>query len=277
MLKTQAFNTQAQAAQGESRTFAFGPRRGTIRPMGLILKAFSGPLQGQTFPIDGEMIIGRQDATINLNDPKVSSVHARITNAGGAYRVLDNNSKNGVRNAAGERIDGMDLKPGAVFHIGDSGFEVSEVAEEARPAAASGDPGFVPKKPKKKKAPRYWHDVLAEFLETNSERFTDEEIPVAPLEPALILEFVRGVQVNFKWILGYGPRRVGPASLDLPIWEPGAPPVCFEIHPTPQGLMFKTAHPHIVQLNGQEIDNEVLRMGDTIKINETLIEVDFVE
>ncbi|MBX3020506.1 MAG: FHA domain-containing protein [Bdellovibrionales bacterium] len=242
--------------------------------MGLILKAFSGPLQGQSFAVRGEMIIGRQDATINLNDPKVSSVHARITNADGPWRVLDNNSKNGVRNAQGDRIDSLELVAGAIFHIGESGFEVAEAPET--PKAAGADPGFVEAKKEKKKA-RYWHEILWQFLETNAAKFKNKESALAPLEPGLILEFVRGVQTNSKWILGYGPRRIGPVALDLPIWEPGAPEVCFEIHPTPQGLLFKTQHPQIVKLNGQEIDNELLRMGDTIKINETLIEVDFVE
>jgi hypothetical protein len=247
--------------------------------MGLILKVKTGPLEGQSFPIEGEMIIGRQDATINLSDPKVSSVHARITQADGRWLILDNNSKNGVRDVNGERVESLQLKAGTVFAVGDSTFAVEETAEANAGAGGFQEraaPAEVPV-PKKKKKPRYWNDVLAEFLEKHADGFKDEPIPMAPLEPALILEFVRGVQVNFKWILGFGPRKIGTVSLDLPIWEPGAPEVCFEIHPSPGGIIFKTSHSGIVQLNGQEIDNEVLRMGDTIKINETLIEVDFVE
>ena len=238
--------------------------------MGLILKALSGPVEGQTFPVVEEMIIGRADATINLNDAKVSSVHARITGTDGAWRVLDNNSKNGVRDAQGERIESLELKPGVVFHIGTSTFEVAE-------APAQADPGFVEVPKKAKKQARFWHELLAEFLERNLDKFKNNETHLAPLEPGLILEFVRGVQVNSKWILGFGPRRIGSASLDLPIWESDAPDVCFEIHPSPQGLLFKTDHPETVHLNGRGVDSEVLRMGDTIQINETLIEVDFVE
>jgi hypothetical protein len=88
---------------------------------------------------------------------------------------------------------------------------------------------------------------------------------------------VRGVQANSKWVLGFGPRKIGASSLDLPIWEPGAPAVCFEILPSSDGLIFKTAHPDIVLLNGAGVDSEVLRLGDTIRIMDTIIEVDFTE
>jgi len=244
--------------------------------MGLILKVKSGPLSGQTLAVKADMVFGRQNATVNLNDPRVSTVHAKVTLAGGRWLLVDNASKNGIRDQAGERLDKVVLKDGVVFAIGDSQFEVSEVPDEA---LGDNAPKAIDPRPAKKpgKKPRYWHDVLAEFLEKNAEAFRDVIIPVAPMEPALILEFTRGVQVNSKWILGFGPRKVGLGSLDLPIWEPGAPGVCFEIHPSADGLIFKTNHPDVVRLNGREIDKDVLRMGDTIKILDTLIEVDFAE
>jgi len=85
------------------------------------------------------------------------------------------------------------------------------------------------------------------------------------------------VQVNSKWTLGYGPRKVGPSVLDLPIWEPGAPAVCFELVPSGEGVVFKTNHPELVRINGEGLDSRVLHVGDTIRINETIIEVDFAE
>lgn len=242
--------------------------------MGLILKVKSGPLSGQSLAVKEDMVFGRQNATVNLNDPRVSSAHARVTLAGGRWLLVDNESKNGIRDDAGERVDKLVLKDGIAFMIGDSQFEVMEVPDEALEDA----PRAVDARPAKSgKKPRYWNDVLAEFLEKHGDAFKDEVIPVAPLEPALILEFTRGVQVNSKWILGFGPRKIGISSLDLPIWEPGAPGVCFEIHPSNDGLIFKTSHPDVVRLNGQQVDRDVLRMGDTIKILDTLIEVDFVE
>lgn len=233
--------------------------------MSLVIKAVSGPLSEQIFPIIEGLTVGRQGAGISLNDGKVSSLHARVVaDPAGGFLLEDNNSKNGLR-VDGEKVDSVALKPGAKFYIGDSEFEVLELADE--PSA--------PDKPAKPQ--RFWYDVLAEFLAKNEGSFKDKIKPLSTLEPALVLDFVRGVQANSKWVLGFGPRKIGASSLDLPIWEPGAPAVCFEILPSPDGLIFKTSHPDIVLLNGAGVDSEVLRMGDTIRIKDTIIEVDFTE
>lgn len=122
---------------------------------------------------------------------------------------------------------------------------------------------------------RYWYELLADFVGENLEKFPESKKPVSPLSPALVLEFVRGLQANSKWTLGYGPRKVGSSALDLPIFEPGAPAVCFEIFPSHDGIVFKTAHPKMVTVNGESLDSRVLHVGDKIRINETIIEVDF--
>ena len=71
------------------------------------------------------MVIGRQDAAINLNDPRVSSVHARvIREPDGRFRLRDNESKNGIRDSAGQKVAALELKPGLRFGIGESQFEV---------------------------------------------------------------------------------------------------------------------------------------------------------
>jgi hypothetical protein len=228
----------------------------------LALKALSGPRKDEKFTLEDGLTIGRSGAGITLDDQKISSVHARIVKKGDDWVLEDNNSKNGIR-VEGEKVDALELKPGVKFFIGDTEFEVRETKPKVKP------------KPAKKQ--RYWHEVLSDFVRDNTSAFTDRPRPVSPLEPALVLEFVRGTQVNSKWVLGFGPRKIGAASLDLPIWEPGAPATCFEIVPTSAGLVFKTSRPDIVHLNGEAIDSQVLRMGDTIRILDTLIEVDFTE
>jgi len=144
------------------------------------------------------------------------------------------------------------------------------------PPAREDELEVVPEAPAPKPK-RYWHEILAEFMATNQEDFQEKKKPVSALNPAVVLEFVRGLQVSTHWVLGYGPRKIGPNSLDLPIFEPGAPAVCFEIFPSADGIVFKTNHPELVLLNGQAVDSNTLRVGDVIRINETLIEVDFEE
>lgn len=96
------------------------------------------------------------------------------------------------------------------------------------------------------------------------------------MHPALVLDFLRGPQSETRWVLGYGPRRVGRLSVDLPILEEKASPTCFEIFPSEEGIQFKAIGQE-VRLNGRSVSTEVLQVGDRIQILGTEIEVDFTE
>lgn len=273
--------------------------------MSWALKGLNGPLKDMLTPLKAGLTLGRQ-ADVVIQDLKVSSIHARLVLTDGNWTLEDNNSKNGVR-VDGERRAIVDLRPGAKFQIGDQIFEVVEtsapfraveirevartprakvpvVDEQAtivRPLPAAPPPlasaPIVPPPAPPIKKQHKWYELLGAFLASNSKSFSESKRPVAPLEPALVLDFVRGIQSNSRWVIGYGPRKVGASALDLPIWEPGAPEVCFEVLPSTDGILFKTSHADLVTLNGQSIDNQVLHVGDTIRILETIIEVDFIE
>lgn len=250
--------------------------------MNLALKAVAGPLKDQIFPLTNGLTLGRQGAGIVMNDAKVSTRHARIVRRPTGMWVLeDTNSKNGIRQGT-ERLPLIELKYGASFWIGDSQFEVVALgAPQELPELPTDLPAEPVSKPKSKgkaaKKQRFWHELLAEFLDGHAAEFKDKVRPLTALEPALVLDFVRGAQTSARWTLGFGPRKIGAASVDLPIWEPGAPAVCFEILPSNDGLLFKTAHPDIVLLNGKSVASQLLHIGDTIKILDTTIEVDFAE
>jgi hypothetical protein len=247
--------------------------------MDWLLRALNGSRAGSTYEIKGEITIGRAGQIV-VDDPRVSSLHARIKqDESGNWYLYDNRSKNGIRNAKGERIESLPLSLGVSFYIGEIQFEVVAGSASAAKAASVGPPAVEPKgsgaaESKKKK---YWNDILAEYLENHTDALIDAEKSFRPLSPAVVLDFIKGVQVNSKWVIGYGPRRIGATMIDLPIWEPGAPDVCFELTPTDEGLLFKTKHPKVVQLNGKPVASQILRMGDNIRILETLIEVDFSE
>lgn len=297
--------------------------------MSLALKALDGALKDKVFKLKDGLTIGRQGTDIALNDPKVSSLHAKIHKTESGWALHDNDSKNGVR-VGDDRLAILPLKVKQKFEIGGHHFIVvdlepapkaaaalpldlpklpeepkpmpviqpvednppatkvqkfkphvvaevkapeSPLAQRLKEQAATVEPA--PAKPVKKKAQKFWHEALSEFLDAYQNRFTDKPKPATALEPAVVLEFVKGVQVNSKWTLGYGPRKIGATSLDLPICEPGAPAICFELHPTMDGILFSTKHPEQVKINGQSVDSKLLHMGDTIQILETLIEVDF--
>lgn len=124
---------------------------------------------------------------------------------------------------------------------------------------------------------RTWTDRLEEWSEKVSEEIQEPPKPLTPFDQTLQLVFLKGLQAETTWTLGYGPRKAGPTSMDLPIHEPGAPDPCFEIYPTPQGAQFKTGFPNQVLLNGRAITADKLKQGDKITILESVIEVDFLK
>lgn len=248
--------------------------------MSWVLTVVSGSRQGDTFPIRDGLSIGRKDADVALDDRRVSGLHAFVRGRGeGGWILHDNGSKNGVKDARGNPVTSLNLGPKSTFTVGETTFRVDLLEQRApvrtTPPAPEPAPARAPVAPAESR--RTWYDVLANFLTDHAPEFVDQPRPLVPFEPALVLDFVRGPQVSAKWILGYGPRRVGPAALDLPLWDAELPPVCFEIVPSKDGLIFRTEHRELVRLNGRPVDSDVLRMGDTIHIRETLIEVDFTE
>jgi hypothetical protein len=250
--------------------------------MGIALKALNGSLEGQTFQLRAGLTLGRK-GDIQINDAKASSLHAKIDQlADGSFAILDNNSKNGLF-INGENLPSGALRPDVKILIGQQEFVVVQSpakpdlppppleAEELQPAP------IIPITPPPAPKAKYWYEVLAQFIDHNQNQVVNSRLILTPLKPALILEFQRGPQMHTKWTLGYGPRKVGSACLDLLILEPDSPEICFEVIPTPRGIVFKTAHPEKVLLNGKSVDNETLHVGDNIRINDTLIEVDFIE
>ena len=71
-------------------------------------------------PSAGFVVIGRDpEADIRVDDPAASRRHARLQISGGAVRLIDSGSRNGL-SVNGARIDGAcDLVPGDVVSLGD--------------------------------------------------------------------------------------------------------------------------------------------------------------
>lgn len=180
----------------------------------------------------------------------------------GAWYLVDNDSKNGLR-VAGEQKKRVALQVGTKILIGSYVYEVIDQPNAPAPA--------------RKPRARHWRDILIDFIGQGMAKIRNESRAAVSLHPAVVLDFIRGRQAETRWVLGYGPRRIGARSLDLPIFESDAPDTCFEILPTPDGISFKTDHPELVKLNGRPVTAEILHIADIIKIQDTEIEVDFIE
>lgn len=238
--------------------------------MALHLKALSGPFKDKSFPLKVGFVVGRTEGDLIVNeDLRLSGRHAFVEALDdGQWQMVDNKSKNGLR-VDDTLFEKVPLEIGKVILIGTYYYEVTDekLSEEAAQAAAQAKSGHA----------RHWREILTSQIENNLTDIKNEGRAIAAFHPSIVLDFIRGPQAETRWVLSYGPRSVGSRSLDFPIFEPNAPEVCFVITPSPDGITFQTDHPDLVTLNGRSVSTEILHIADIIKIQDTEIEVDFIE
>lgn len=230
-----------------------------------VINIIRGPLQGKSFKVSPGLTIGRKKADINLEDPKISSIHAIIEESGdGRFLLVDNHSRNGIF-ANGRQASVIELKDGLEIHIGSTLFEFifTDDLDDFDTLETPAD----------------WREVLANFNSSIQGMVKTHLNEISPFTPVVELSFVRGQQLNTRWTLGYGPRSIGSHSFDLPIHEKDAPATCFKVIPsaTKGPPVFKSNHPNEVLLNGKPVKSQVLKENDEITIGETLIRVQLID
>lgn len=252
--------------------------------MGLELVAIAGPQSGQTFNIANGLKIGRRRCEIILDDAGVSTLHAEIVGHNDKYTIRDLNSKNGLL-VKGERQTEVALTPGVILQIGTGLFEVRVLettrAQRTKVVQKQGQDSqvfeFAQIELENTSSPPVIPEItFRDKLREIAAGLENKANVLVPFETLLTLTFVAGLQTETVWTLTYGPRSCGAGSLDLTIYEPGAPDICFEIVPTPRGLELKTGHKNIVKVNGDSNSLHVLKKGDIITILNSKLEVDFI-
>jgi hypothetical protein len=84
-----------------------------------------GIATGSLYPVHGVTNIGRkEDNHIILNDPYVSSYHARIYLEGADLYLKDLNSTNGTIKNGNKAVDAVELDYGDVIEIGRTAFKI---------------------------------------------------------------------------------------------------------------------------------------------------------
>jgi len=229
----------------------------------LVLK--KGPRAGEEIKIRAGLKLGRAAADFNLQDPKASSKHAEIRldpaiHDRPPFVLFDLESTNGIK-IAGVKVKRVELNAGVSFEIGDSSFEVVNREETVIASEAKVEE---------------WRQSLIHLTARAKKNFKKEEIHTQSFRPTLELHFMEGPQADKVFTLGYGPRKIGSASLDLTIEDPAAPETCFEIIPRDDGsALIKTVHRDLVLLNNKRVSTEVLKTGDVIKLLDSKIVVRF--
>jgi hypothetical protein len=219
----------------------------------MILRITKGPREGDKIEVKPGMKLGRSAADINLKDSKASSLHAEIRLApGGQSLVLvDLGSTNGIR-VSGNKVQEVPLLAGAEFGIGATRFVVE--SPESPP-------------PSPQQSVEEWRDSIQRIASQAALSPRPKQHTLSGFKQIVELTFLEGVQKGECYIAGYGPRYVGSKSFDLPIYEAGAPSVCFALVPDQQGqAIFKTDHQNTVLLNEKAVSSEKLADGDVISI-----------
>lgn len=234
--------------------------------MAIYIEALAGPYKGEQFYVKLGSQIGRSRGDILLKkDPKVSSVHALVRkNKHGQLVLVDNKSANGIK-VQGAKVRKLTLLPGTIFEIGRSVFKITE--KEAPPDSPEAAAERL----------EAWRRVLRTQLPLHLggvERPTQE---IQAFSPMLELRFVQGIQADNPLRLGFGPRQFGSESFDIELEEPSAPPLAFELCPTPAGIEFRTEHPKIVLFNEAPLRSQIVKEGDSIRLGQTVIEIGFVK
>lgn len=233
--------------------------------MVVLIETMTGPNAGQKIKAWKGVRVGRTEGEIRVDDAKVSSLHAKFElDDRGSLVLIDLDSANGLR-INGHKVKRIAMLLGVRFQIGKTSYRVAEVLPDEKPP-----------EPKKQEVKSSWKKTLPEQLLNLNLQNRDTKAQVEAFRPALNLDFVEGVQLDQRVVLGYGPRRFGADVLDVELAEPLCPPLAFEILCENGEAIFRTEFPRLVLLNNQPVREVALKEGDSIRIGQTLIKVGFV-
>lgn len=102
-----------------------------------VLVITQGPLAGRRIDLEGELVIGREGATLTIEDSELSRRHAAVRPVADGYEVEDLGSLNGTY-VNGRRIDGPTrLTGGDAIKLGQSVLELEAAGAPATVVSAT--------------------------------------------------------------------------------------------------------------------------------------------
>ena len=212
-----------------------------------VIKALTGPVKGKAFPVRHGLKIGRSVGDVLLPDRLVSDLHAEIkVYPNGKIMIIDKDSKNKII-IDDQKIVKSILEKGTKFKIGETEFELAFV-----------------------KTPE---EAVLDFINKHSKNIQNNPLSLKPFVRAIELVFTSGLQKGQRYYLSYGPRFLGSAFVDIPIFEKEAPKKAFAFVPDKTETFFMTDHPEIIKFNGQNIKKTTIDDGDTILVGTTNLQL----
>ena len=225
------------------------------------ISVLEGPAKGLEFNAFAGATLGRNKADVNLNDPKASNVHACLEETkSGAVILKDLNSTNGIK-FMGRKVKEVIVADGIQVRLGQSLIEFSGPLEEELKTSTPSS-SFSAK--------------VGEYLNQLKSKNTFKSWELLPFPKILKLEFIKGLQVETVWHIGYGPRKVGAGSGEFPLLEESALDVSFEVSTEDDNIVLTLedeASQNKVMINGRAQKKHQLADGDLITVGSTIIHV----
>ncbi len=250
--------------------------------MALFIVPLNGPKSGSKLVLSEGFTIGRKKGDLILeDDSKVSGTHAKVTIDNKDQLILvDQDSANGlILNR--KKVKKIALMPGVIFTIGQTDFRV--IKDDTIPSPVA------PKNPSLSEAPQAFEVPVSRKPLTWQEKITglweqmepmiaipSEETHLGAFSPALVLDFIEGIQADQKITLGYGPRQAGFDHLDINLQDPTVPDEAFELRPGPGSVQFVDLTNGQVLINNSQGEVTFLEEGDIISVGQTKIKVRYL-
>jgi pSer/pThr/pTyr-binding forkhead associated (FHA) protein len=227
--------------------------------MNLRLIVIEGPRRGEEFTVKDEIVIGRKKGDLQLLDDKASNLHAKVYSDDKILYIEDLGSSNGTL-VNGEKIEKAEIKAGDVISIGSTLLRVDVYVDKKKSKIETGS----------------WQELADKLLASALQRFEKLPVPVkrcGPFTDVVELEFTRGLQAGSSYFFGFGPRQIGAHCSDALLFEPDAPGVAFELHPSGDAVCEFRSSVEGVLVNNVQVKSQKLKNGDRISFGQTIIVV----
>ncbi len=243
--------------------------------MALFIVPLNGPKTGTQISLTNGFTIGRKEGDLILeDDAKVSGTHAKVSiDNKNQFILVDQNSSNGLL-LKGRKVKKVALMPGVIFTVGQTEFRVIEGASISPNLTTPDQPLEVPVR----RAPLTWREKIIQAWQQNERKVnsSSDEKHLGAFSPALVLDFIEGVQADQKITLGYGPRHAGFDHLDIDMQDPTIPNEAFELRPGPGSVEFVDLSYGQVLINNAKVEVTFLEEGDIISVGQTKIKVRYL-
>lgn len=214
------------------------------------------------------MSLGRKNADLNLRDPMISTLHAKVEQSKSGLVLVDQGSTNKM-NHQGVRVQELLLEEGLEFEIGSIKVrvEASQVLSIAGPendsTAASSN--------------SHWSEQFKFCLSGLEKKVLQQSQRLYPFSWQVNLYIVSGPGKGQKMSVLYGPRSFGNLDQDICLYDWAIDRASFQLVEHDGSIFLTTPSADNVRVNQLTSGTTRLKTGDKVYLGQTCIEVELLK